>query len=87
MSFMLHPQHGILGLPKPVNELNIIIIIIIILFFWWLNVFSVNTTRGKLSKLQEHYNRFQFYQLFGGTFLWISLWDYLNLEISQSSWW
>jgi hypothetical protein len=47
----------------------------------------LNEIREKLSNLRAHSNCFRFHQIFGGTFLCISLWDYLNLEISHSSWW
>jgi len=87
---MLQLQLGILVLPKPMNGSNI-------LFYgkvWnstsaplWLNVRSINTTREKLSKLQEHSNRFSSPLLFGNIFLWTSLYPYLNRAIIQSSWW
>jgi hypothetical protein len=61
LSFMLHPQLGTQGLPKPMTGQNV-------LFFWdgmkhdvallWWNVMFFNATREKQSKLLAHYNRF-----------------------------
>jgi hypothetical protein len=52
---------------------------------FWPNVVFFNVTRDKKSKPLAHSNHFRFYPLFGGTSLWISLWDYLNQEISDKS--